>query len=121
MLHKSEWQRLIGEIIRGIWSFGNHIVIMIVVSGMTLWYITRPVFILVGHCWHIVVPLSCFILDKDLKTEWPGSAIHRNRQEQDNIGMEEVMGEDKNSHHRQVVFTTSAAVENREFNQTLPN
>ena len=107
---------------------------MIVVSGITLWYITRPVFILVGHCWHIVVPLSCFILDKDLKTEWPGSAIHRNRQEQDNIGMEEVMGEDenshhrqvvftgedKNSHHRQVVFTTSADVENREFNQTLP-
>lgn len=49
-------------------------------------------FTLIGYIWHISVPLSVLLLDRELRTEFPGSFIIRRRsEEEDNsIVMSEV-------------------------------
>jgi len=43
-----------------------------VLLGMSVWFITRPMFALIGLGWHLMVPLACLTLDKELCREWPG-------------------------------------------------
>ena len=58
-------------------------------------FITRPLFTLIGYIWHISVPLSVLLLDKEIRRQWPGRVLVRRRQEeQDSIVMSEV-----GSHH----------------------
>ena len=59
---------------------------------MSVIFITRPMFTLIGYIWHISVPLSVLLLDRELRTEFPGSFIIRRRsEEEDNsIVMSEV-------------------------------
>ena len=40
-------------------------------------FITRPLFVLIGHVWHIAVPLAVLVLDRELRTQWPGSVLTR--------------------------------------------
>ena len=40
-------------------------------------FITRPMFTLIGHIWHISVPLSVLLLDKELRQQWPASWMLR--------------------------------------------
>ena len=47
--------------------------------GLHVWYITRPMFALIGYGWFIVVPLSPFTFDPDLMTEFPGNWINKRR------------------------------------------
>ena len=42
-------------------------------------FITRPMFTLIGHIWHISVPLSVLLLDKELRQQWPASWLTRRR------------------------------------------
>ena len=62
------------------------------VSGFSVIFITRPMFTLIGYIWHISVPLSVLLLDKELRNQFPGSYIIRRRpEEEDNsIVMSEV-------------------------------
>jgi len=100
MLERSEWNKLL---------------------GMTLWYMTRPMFTLVGHGWHIVVPLSCFILDKDLKKEWPGPLLHKKTEEEVEDHNSIVM-EDREHKEDEELDNDGFAqtIETREFNQSWP-
>ena len=40
-------------------------------------------FILIGHGWHIMVPMACLTLDKELRKEWPGRILVREMREFD--------------------------------------
>ena len=40
-------------------------------------------FVLIGHIWHISVPLSVLLLDKELRQQWPGSWMLRGRYQRD--------------------------------------
>ena len=54
-------------------------------------FITRPLFTLIGYIWHISVPLSVLLLDKEIRSQWPGRVLVRRRQEeQDEIVMSDV-------------------------------
>ena len=55
-------------------------------------FITRPLFVLIGHIWHIAVPLAVLVLDKELRHQWPGSVLTRAPPpgEEDSIVMGEV-------------------------------
>ena len=41
------------------------------ISGSHVWYITRPMFMLIGHGWHVAVPLLCVLQDKELYQHLP--------------------------------------------------
>ena len=43
-------------------------------------FITRPLFVLIGHVWHIAVPLAVLVLDKELRLQWPGNVLTRHGQ-----------------------------------------
>ena len=47
------------------------------ISGMHVWYITRPMFALIGYGWYIIVPLTPFAFDPDLMMEFPGNFFNR--------------------------------------------
>ncbi len=47
--------------------------------GLHVWYITRPMFALIGYGWNIVVPLAPFSFDPDLQPIFPGNWINRHR------------------------------------------
>ena len=38
-------------------------------------FITRPLFVLIGHVWHIAVPLATLTLDRELRTQWPAHLL----------------------------------------------
>ena len=38
-------------------------------------FITRPLFVLIGHVWHIAVPLAVLVLDRELRHQWPGAVL----------------------------------------------
>lgn len=61
-------------------------------SGVSVMFITRPLFVLIGHVWHIAVPLAVLVLDKELRHQWPGSVLTRAPPpgEEDSIVMGEV-------------------------------
>lgn len=103
MLERSEWNKLL---------------------GMTLWYITRPMFILVGHGWHIVVPLSCFVLDKDLKNQWPGPLLHKKTEEEvedhNSIVMEDREAQAGKEDEDLDNDGFAQTIETREFHQSWP-
>ena len=42
-----------------------------------IWFITRPMFSLIGYGWHIIVPLTPFIFDPDLFESFPGQYVNR--------------------------------------------
>ena len=42
-------------------------------------FITRPLFVLIGHVWHIAVPLAVLVLDRELRHQWPGVVLTRAR------------------------------------------
>ena len=42
-----------------------------------IWFITRPMFSLIGFGWHIIVPLTPFIFDPDLFESFPGKYVNR--------------------------------------------
>ena len=42
-----------------------------------IWFITRPMFSLIGLGWHIIVPLAPFIFDPDLYESFPGQYVNR--------------------------------------------
>lgn len=44
---------------------------------MHVWYITRPMFALIGYGWYIIVPLTPFAFDPDLMMEFPGNFFNR--------------------------------------------
>lgn len=52
-------------------------------TGLHVWYLTRPVFALVSSGWHIMVPLAPFVFDPDLYQVFPGSWINRRPVEQE--------------------------------------
>lgn len=56
-------------------------------------FITRPLFVLIGHVWHIAVPLAVLVLDKELRTQWPGSVLTRAQTPEDDPENSIVMGE----------------------------
>lgn len=60
--------------------------------GVSVMFITRPLFVLIGHVWHIAVPLAVLVLDKELRHQWPGSVLTRAPPpgEEDSIVMGEV-------------------------------
>lgn len=47
--------------------------------GLHFWYIARPLFATINLGWHLSTPLSPFIFDSDLLTEFPGPWINKNR------------------------------------------
>ena len=51
ILDQSEWRRIL---------------------GLHVWYITRPMFVLIAYGWHVVVPLAPFAFDKDFFEIFPG-------------------------------------------------
>jgi len=59
------------------------------ILGTHVWYITRPMFMLIGHGWHIAVPLICLLQDKELYQHLP----KRPRKDGD-MGLEEAAAED---------------------------
>ena len=81
-------------------------------------------FILIGHGWHIMVPIACLTLDKELRREWPGRFLVRemrayDEEEQNSIvmdsrditdlqGIESNQSESSHSHE-------TLMLENREF------
>ena len=44
-----------------------------------IWFITRPMFSLIGYGWHIIVPLTPFVFDPDLYECFPGKYVNRVR------------------------------------------
>ena len=42
---------------------------------MSVMFITRPLFVLIGHVWHIAVPLATLTLDRELRTQWPAHLL----------------------------------------------
>ena len=42
-----------------------------------IWFITRPMFALIGYGWHIIVPLTPFVFDPDLFDSFPGQYVNR--------------------------------------------
>ena len=42
-----------------------------------IWFITRPMFSLIGYGWHIIVPLTPFVFDPDLFESFPGQYVNR--------------------------------------------
>ena len=44
-----------------------------------IWFITRPMFALIGYGWHIIVPLTPFIFDPDLYETFPGQYVNKVR------------------------------------------
>lgn len=46
-----------------------------------IWFITRPMFALIGYGWHIIVPLTPFVFDPDLFDSFPGQYVNRKRLE----------------------------------------
>jgi len=116
MLERSEWNKLL---------------------GLSVWFITRPMFILIGHGWHIMVPLACLTLDKELRKEWPGRFLVRemrdfDEEEQNSIVMDSrditnLQGieseKSKNSHAQDTEMSpnfSALMLENREFHHTYP-
>ena len=91
--------------------------------GVSVMFITRPMFTLIGHIWHISVPLSVLLLDKDLRQQWPGSWMLRGRLGQDeddnSIVLSDVGSSRGNNNHEgktEVSNTFSVMMlENREF------
>merc|ERR1719510_2498401 len=47
--------------------------------GLHVWYITRPMFALIGYGWNIVVPLAPFSFDPDFQAVFPGTWINRHK------------------------------------------
>jgi len=116
MLVRSDWNRLL---------------------GLSVWFITRPMFILIGHGWHIMVPIACLTLDKELRREWPGRALVREMrefddEEQNSIVMDsrdltDLQGieseKSKTSHSRETELSANFSammLENREFHHAYP-
>jgi len=116
MLDRSEWNRLL---------------------GLSVWFITRPMFILIGHGWHIMVPLACLTLDKELRREWPGRILVReirefDEEEQNSIVMDsrdltDLQGveseKSKTSHSQETELSpnfSALMLENREFHHAYP-
>lgn len=58
ILERSEWRKLL---------------------GLHVWYITRPMFALIGYGWFITIPLAPFVFDPDLMTEFPGNWINKEK------------------------------------------
>lgn len=58
LLERSEWRRLL---------------------GLHVWYITRPMFALIGYGWNIMVPLAPFCFDDHFARHFPGTWINRRR------------------------------------------
>jgi len=105
--------------------------------GLSVWFITRPMFILIGHGWHIMVPLACLTLDKELRREFPGRILVREmrefeEEEQNSIvmdsrdvtdlqGIESEKSKNTSSHETELSPTFSALMlENREFHHSYP-
>ena len=71
----------------------------LLVSGMSVMFITRPLFVLIGHVWHIAVPLATLTLDRELRTQWPAHLLLPARlrgagaELENSIVMEDVGGE----------------------------
>jgi len=116
MVRQKEWNRLL---------------------GLSVWFITRPMFILIGHGWHIMVPVACLTLDKELRKEWPGRILVRemrefDEEEQNSIvmdsrditdlqGIENEKSKTNNPHETQMSPNFSALMlENREFHHSFP-
>lgn len=47
--------------------------------SLHVWYITRPMFALIGYAWHITTPLAPFVMDDDFIDVFPGNWFNRNR------------------------------------------
>ena len=68
-------------------------------SGMSVMFITRPLFVLIGHVWHIAVPLATLTLDRELRHQWPAQLLLPARlraggaELENSIVMEDVGGE----------------------------
>ena len=94
-------------------------------------------FILIGHGWHIMVPVACLTLDKELRKEWPGRILVRemrefDEEEQNSIvmdsrditdlqGIENEKSKNSNSDETQMSPNFSALMlENREFHHNFP-
>ena len=116
----SAMHRIIGEfIVNIILKFFNKSSSL----GVSVMFITRPMFTLIGHIWHISVPLSVLLLDKDLRQQWPGSWMLRGRLGQDeddnSIVLSDVGSSRGNNNHEgktEVSNTFSVMMlENREF------
>merc|ERR1711874_953056 len=116
MLDRSEWNKLL---------------------GLSVWFITRPMFILIGHGWHFMVPLACLTLDKELRREWPGRILVReirefDEEEQNSIVMDsrdltDLQGveseKSKTSHSQETELSpnfSALMLENREFHHAYP-
>jgi len=116
MLERSDWNKLL---------------------GLSVWFITRPMFILIGHGWHIMVPIACLTLDKELRREWPGRVLVRemrefDEEEQNSIvmdsrditdlqGIESEKPKNRNSQETELSPNFSALMlENREFHHAYP-
>lgn len=106
-------------------SLGPSLKIIYNVTGVSVMFITRPMFVLIGHIWHISVPLSVLLLDKELRKQWPAKVMLRGRyQDQEDcdnsIVMSDVgLGNNINNNRRdktEVSNTFSVMMlENREF------
>ena len=94
-------------------------------------------FILIGHGWHIMVPMACLTLDKELFREWPGrflvkemraydeeeqiSIVMDSRDITDQQGIESEKSKSSDSHETEISPNFSALMlENREFHHTYP-
>ena len=95
-------------------------------SGMSVMFITRPLFVLIGHVWHIAVPLATLTLDRELRTQWPAHLLLPARlrgggaELENSIVMEDVGGTTNNNEagpgKTEVSSTFSVMMlENREF------
>ena len=38
-----------------------------VLTGLNIWHITRPMFVLIGEGWHVVVPIICLTMEPQLR------------------------------------------------------
>jgi len=99
--------------------------------GTSLAFITRPMFVLIGHIWHISVPLSVLLLDKELRQQWPGSWMLRGRyrssdeESENSIVMSDVSSLDNVSNNNQETKNEVSnnfsvmMLENREFHNNF--
>ena len=134
MLEHSEWNRLLGKISQ-VTTF--YLLQYFFRTGLSIWFITRPMFILIGHGWHIMVPIACLTLDKELRREWPGRFLVKemreyDEEEQNSIvmdsrditdlqGIQREKSKSSDSHETEISPNFSALMlENREFHHAYP-
>jgi len=69
--------------------------------SLSVMFIARPMFSLVGLGWHVATPLACLALDRELRKGRPGSWFFRQETENPSIGLRETSGNGVGNNNQQ--------------------